>query len=251
MPGATPAEPASRKRPPPVGSWSTAWRTVSQDWGTICHSSMSTGEGRAVSTLRLFETASRSAALVSVRVVLARWLAVAVLPTPFAPSRATAERWGSSSSRRSSMIRRVYRTGQILPFDGVMSNKWTRLNHAFRRVIERLHLVAEPVLLVDARLLTAPQPTRTHGDRGECHRLQLREPDRIHIYAVTSRERSLPSRATTPRLRGSVDRAIAKVSTRRAPRGQSPARPEWTESTPGETAQRGHSGGLSPHEPRA
>lgn len=60
--------------------------------------------------------------------VAARRVVVAVLPTPFAPSIATAASSGSASSSTSSITRRRYSTALIQQMDGFLLSIWTELH---------------------------------------------------------------------------------------------------------------------------
>ncbi len=103
-------DPVSRNVPGGAPS-STARLTTSHDSGTRCHSSMRIGRVPPVSRERSASMICRSRRSSSRYAVAARRRAVAVFPTPLAPSSASAGSPGRRTSISSSTIRRTYVPG--------------------------------------------------------------------------------------------------------------------------------------------
>jgi hypothetical protein len=98
------ALPVSRNRPG-AAFRSTPRRTTSQTVGTRCHSSTRSGGGKRSNRPGSAASSSRCTGSSNAMTVFARRSAVAVLPTPFGPSRLIAASSGSSSSSSRSTTR--------------------------------------------------------------------------------------------------------------------------------------------------
>lgn len=141
--GARPAELANRKRPLAYSCSSTACRTRSHTCGSSCHSYTNTGGWTWVIRSKFAATLARFRGSLDDKTVAARRLPVAVLPTPLAPSKATAARSVRVASSTSSMMRVRYSKLSNLVFghhqtehlDSVQLNIPTKLQQAFRRLL--------------------------------------------------------------------------------------------------------------------